>query len=88
MKPTVFKTNCPPNTPEQIIPHDPVFKFDVTGTGNREELQYHIMHNGKRLLWCVHDCLGRFVMAGFETAHQALLAFEAYSNAKAEQQVQ
>jgi len=71
-----------------IIPHDPVFKYDVTGIGNREELQYHIMHNGKQLLWCVHDCLGNIMMTGFETAQQALQAFEARLNAMAEQQVQ
>lgn len=77
IKPTVFRADN-----GTIIPHHPVFKYDLTGTGNREEVQYHIMHNGKRLLWCVHDCLGRIMMTGFETAQQALLAFEAYLNGK------
>jgi hypothetical protein len=63
-----------------IIPHNPVFKYDVTGTHNRDYVQYQIMHNGKDKLWCAHDCLGNIIMSGYETAQQALQALEAHFN--------
>jgi hypothetical protein len=77
IEPKVFRANN-----GTIIPQDPVFQYDVTGTGRCEELQYEIMHNGKKMLWCAHDCLGNIILARYETAHQALLALEEHLNAE------
>jgi hypothetical protein len=75
IEPKVFRANN-----GMIIPHDPVFKYEVAGTGDCEELQYQIMHNGKKMLWCAHDCLGNIILAGYDTAHQAMQALEAHLN--------
>jgi hypothetical protein len=59
-----------------ILPHYPIFKYDVTGLNNRDYVQHQIMYNGKQLLWCVLDCVGNIIMSSYETAEQALQALE------------
>ena len=54
MEPTVT-TNV--GTEKQVIQHDPVFKYDVTGIDNRDCVQYQIMMMDKTH-WSVLDCIG------------------------------
>jgi hypothetical protein len=76
MEPTVFTTVGP----EQIKQHDSVFKYDVTGTDNRDYVQYQIMMMDKEQLWSVLDCIGQIIMTGYETPQKALQALEAHLN--------
>ncbi|MBZ5506211.1 MAG: hypothetical protein LAO78_12185 [Acidobacteriia bacterium] len=76
MEPTVFTTNT---GTEQIKQHDPVFKYDVTGTDNRDYVQYQIMMTNKTH-WSVLDCIGNQMMTGYETPLKALQALEAHLN--------
>lgn len=77
MEPTVFATNV---GAEQIIPHDPVIKYDVTGLNNRDYVQYQIMLMGNELNWSVLDCIVQIIITGHETPKKALQALEAHLN--------
>jgi hypothetical protein len=77
MEPTVFTTKA--GTEKQVIQHDPVFKYDVTGIDNRDCVQYQIMMMDKTH-WSVLDCIGNQMMTGYETPKEALHALEAHLN--------